>query len=104
MVNTGAGHWVYSVGVKSLTNQERERLRAAIDDNIIMQSIDFDPYHLPKVVISKGCEQKHLDAFAALCTKGCAPPYVDVVFEVGACCAWKVGSVPSLRQGSKSGG
>jgi hypothetical protein len=72
-VNEGAGYRVYIVVVMKLTNQERERLRVTIDDSIIIQSIDFDPHNLPNIVISKGCEQKHLDAYAALCTRGCDP-------------------------------
>lgn len=89
---------MYSVGVKSLTNQERERLRAAIDDNIIMQSIDFDPYNLPAVLISKGCEQKHLDAFAALCTKGCDPLTLQWSLRLGrAAIGMPVPSPPSAK-------
>jgi hypothetical protein len=89
---------VYSVRVKSLTNQERERLRAAIDDNIIMQRIDFDPYVLPKVVISKGSEQKHFDAFAALCAKGCDPITLQWSLRLGrAAIGMPVPSPPSAK-------
>jgi hypothetical protein len=64
---------VYIVRVKPLTNQEREKLRATIDDDIIIKSIDFDPHDLPKIAISKGCEQDYLNAYAELCAKGCNP-------------------------------
>ena len=64
---------MYIVEVTKLTNQERETLRAKIDDDIIITSIDFDPCDLPHINISEGREQDFLNAHAALCAKGCNP-------------------------------
>lgn len=72
-VSDGANYRVYIVGVKALTNQERETLRATIDDDIINMSIDIDAHDLPQIAISKGREQDYLNAYAALCAKGCNP-------------------------------
>ena len=66
---------MYIVGVKALTNQERETLHATIDDDMITATIDMDidPHALPNITISKGREQDFLDAHAELCARGCDP-------------------------------
>lgn len=64
---------MYIVGVNALTNRERERLRATIDDDIINMSIDIDPHDLPNIRITEGREQAFLDVQAELCSRGCNP-------------------------------
>jgi hypothetical protein len=72
-VNDGAEYGVYIEVVTRLSTQEREKLRATIDDDIIIKSVDFDPHDLPNIRITKGREQDYLNVYAALCAKGCNP-------------------------------
>ena len=97
-VNGGADVRVYIVGVTTLSAKERERLRAKIDDDIIITSIDFDPHNLPKINISKGREQDFLNAHAALCAKGCNPVTLVWSLRLGrAAIGMSVPSPPSAK-------
>lgn len=85
---------MYIEVVTKLTTQERERLRATIDDDIINMSIDIDPHDLPNITIRKGREQDYLNAHAALCARGCNPVTLLWSLRLGRAALGKMPSPP----------